>query len=274
LMKKVTEHIKNNKGRCIVHHNLQYLSRYCNPIRRNELDCLKLILLRKQFYKKRNLRSAVRTVQDSYQAAMMRKMLKDSKAGKDNRLELVYGANCPPPYFYVEPATRICFNSKVCPWCFTRLRLLPIYSELLAARSRLKRGYRIAILTSSFDAGTPVEDMFFTRMQVHLWAKSLMTAQMVQPLPVAVGDFIGVKNLRLLIQVVPESKDYLNVFDKRNINHNGAFFFYKPKLALQFVADQIPWSLLYPLKSVEAFSAIYSSYKGKKLIRINKYKEK
>ncbi len=278
-MKKVIEHISGNKNRSIFRHELKLRYKGKNgSFSRNELDCLRATLLTKQFRnfggKRRFTRSIAKSLQHRYQDQMIRKIQADLKAGEDNRLELTYAANCPPPVFYVEPATRICFNSKVCPWCFTRLRMLPIYNELLAARSRLKRGYRIAILTSSFDAGTPVEDMFFDRRKAHRWAKSLMTAQIIQPVPVAAGDFIGVRNLRLVIQVVPESEDYLNVFDKRNINHNGVLFFQKPKSALQAVAEQFPWHLLYEYKSRKAFSAIYSSYPRKKLIRISKYKEK
>lgn len=47
-----------------------------------------------------------------------------------NRYEHTYALNCRPAGVWASPKTKFCTNPRICPWCFVRRQLVPMFKAL------------------------------------------------------------------------------------------------------------------------------------------------
>jgi hypothetical protein len=189
------------------------------------------------------------------------------------RLTHTYHLNCPPPGFDVRPLTRSCNQPRVCPWCFVRRWLLPIYREFLAVPKELRMEHTVLAWQRQLPY-TESPPFFRANYGPHQWCQSLASAQLV--LPWYQGDSLIYRHVGF--HLVPKDLDYRAALTRRVVKPAVTIKAYPQVVALSIVkallsATQLPWLDLFEREQLVKFQLLASLGKGKfRLLRINKYK--
>jgi hypothetical protein len=105
----------------------------------------------------------------------------DSTDFKGEFLKLVRQCNCPAPGCSYTPSPLFhCGNPKTCPFCFVRLRLIPVYEGVMSlGESVLANSMLIGWSRKcSFEDGLP---FFSRRTGPHGWTKAAFSVQVAVP---------------------------------------------------------------------------------------------
>jgi hypothetical protein len=202
-----------------------------------------------------------------------------------------YELNCPPTGLLVRPKTKFCNNPVVCPWCFVRRRLVPIYEAIKAVPVAARKGSKIVAVRAAY---SPTEQLPFFRNDrgPHQWHGSLVTAQTVTPFPAVDDEDLKEKEedkvpSRLdhvfhVVQVVPESLMLPSIVDgilKRAGHPLSTSAVELPYTSLTNVIRVLsgtytfPWLQLCAKRNLELFSQIKAGYSEQRLLRINTFKK-
>lgn len=100
---------------------------------------------------------------------------------KPKILSLILQANCPPPGCGYMPRPLFhCHQFKTCPFCFVRLRLVPIYERIMSLPESVLQDSKVVIWRRKL--AVTDELPFFTRgAGPHVWLKAVLSAQVVVP---------------------------------------------------------------------------------------------
>jgi hypothetical protein len=216
-------------------------------------------------------------------------------------LEGTFNLNCPPTGLIVRPITAFCNNIFVCPWCFVRRRLLPIYEAIRKVPAKHRTGYKIVSLKMIYPANTlygPGGKLPFFRRDrgPHSWSDSLVTVQSLTPF-IAVNDEDQVstptenthqnlpsrlEHLFHVIQVVPEtlqpSEILERIFKKQNYSARfstsvAAYSSINNVFRVLAASYQLPWLQLYRKENLENYSYLKTSHGKTRTLRINSWNE-
>ncbi|TWU18565.1 hypothetical protein Poly21_07290 [Allorhodopirellula heiligendammensis] len=185
-----------------------------------------------------------------------------------------YDMNCPPSGFDVTPYTKLCGNSRVCPWCFSR-RMFDVFRVLTEPSLRVRKVSKMVIWKRSLPLTDELPFLPSTRGP-HQRCKALATAQLMIPTfnPHTQSFYLS----HVGIQVVP--KTTTGVIDKVNHKNDGPPLHVKEApscthagilMALK-ASSRIPWMDLYEPDNFPHFIDLLDMYPRKQLLRISRYK--
>lgn len=150
-------------------------------------------------------------------------------------LKIIHSANCPPVGFKSEPKMFHCQNIRLCPFCFIRYRVKPIYERVLALGDETLSSSKLVVWRRRM-AITDKPPFFDRRTGPHVWFDAHLTSQLVVPFvrlaklkePVEgrriTIDHVGLPLIyHIGIQVVPDTVD-LNVLYRKKITPELAIF--------------------------------------------------
>jgi|TARA_R110000824_G_scaffold115066_3_gene265980 hypothetical protein len=201
-----------------------------------------------------------------------------------------YELNCPPSGLLVKPVTRFCNNPLVCPWCYVRRRLIPIYEAIREIPRAQWKGYKIVAIRYISDASHSDFTFFRRDRGPHQWCKALVTTQTVTPFPVKDEEDLkikeadkrasGLEHVFHLVQVVPKDVDVLSELLRRGPTSNRDTYEVTelPFTSLTNVirvlsgSYQLPWLQLFSQRNLTLFSNLKSGFSKHRLLRINPYK--
>jgi len=186
---------------------------------------------------------------------------------------LVWSLNCVPAGVRAIPATQECQNAKVCPWCFTRHRLIRIQQDVLAAAANQE------CRVFSWRRDLPFESVgelpFFSRHFCHERTAALLTEQTLVPF---LDDAASPLKFRHFgIQLFSPDADYVAIGNKlqessqQPMRFNNATVVTEKNIRAHLKSGlTFDWSLL--AKNKSAFSTLFFGLKKAKLLRIYGHK--
>lgn len=226
--------------------------------------------------------------------------LKDSDFADLNAkfLELVKQCNCPAPGCGYAPFPLFrCENPKTCPFCFVRMRLVPIAEHILELDNSVLSGSKIVgwARVCPFEAGLP---FFSRRTGPHGWFNSAFSVQVAVPFynRVKLAEPVKVRNrLRQFdfspvvyhvgLNVVPADIDVESVFARRYRGTKMAKFFIKdlttiaPEQYKTRVISSISrvlsfnWPLFFSSDAKEVYQTVHDCFPNKNLIRFQRKRD-
>lgn len=217
---------------------------------------------------------------DIYRTYLLQKNLRRQyyRAMRESREKLLahtYALNCCPTGFAVEPFTRFCNNPKVCPWCFVRRWLLPMYDALSGIPKTARQPCKI-IAWQRTQVWT-VEKLPFFRSDYgpHQWCSALATAQLCAPFVSAGKE--GVQLRHAGIQVVPSDCDPGKQLSRLAIHPRLTFTIFEGGTNTNIVRAmatvlRFPWATLFASDNLQSFRSLLTR-SDSHLLRITKYKQ-
>ena len=198
-------------------------------------------------------------------------------ADPERVLEYTYRRNCPPVGFSVSPETRRCSNPRVCPWCFVRRRLLPVYAALMKVPKAIRLQQDVLVWCRILPYTPNALPFFRSNYGPHQWCQALVTAQLVIPFINYTTSHLQLHHIG--IQIVPRESDCEKQLVRRSV---------KPRLHVQrfkgapgsgiiramALSFQMQWLELLDSRNLLQFQTLLDGFKKSRLMRITHYKEK
>lgn len=232
----------------------------------------------------------VRALQNNYRFQMWRWITEHPS----RKYEGTYSMNCPPTGFFVRPKTKSCYDSSVCPWCFVRRKLMPVYDAIKDIPVKSRKGLKVAALRFEH---FPAEELPFFRRDrgPHGWSDALVTAQTLTHSLVPEPDPprreeddpshppSDPQDIYHILQILPNDVNLQNTINKvlARRKHLGApqvfdLPFYSLIDAVKVLAGsyQLPWHQLFHERNLVHFTKFKAKNSKHRLLRINAYKLK
>lgn len=214
----------------------------------------------------------------SLQRLLQWQYLRAMRFRPDNRREYTYSRNCMPVGYNASPVTNTCNNPKMCPWCFVRLRLRPIYTALMTVPAEIRKESNLCLVGLDYRFGVKPTLIFPpTKKGFHGLVKAHVTAQMLVPRLNRVEELV---QTHYIFQVVPKDVDAKAIYTQRFAPTGGRptirICDATPKDLINLMAKGIimAWEMHFNKKHTNDFLLLRECFKGKQLLRINRYKPK
>lgn len=193
----------------------------------------------------------------------------------EQRYTHTYGLNCCPVGFEVKPITRFCNNPKVCPWCFVRRWLFPIYSALSNIPKDIRQSCKIIVWQRTMDCNVQKLPFFRSNKGPHQWCSALATVQLCVPFVDKKGGSLQLRHVG--IQLVPAKCDYVTQLSRRVVSPRLTFVSFEGGTTSNIVRAMItalrfPWVILFARANLESFQSLLFGFQKSRLLRITKHK--
>lgn len=212
----------------------------------------------------------------------------------ERKYEGTYAMNCPPSGFLVRPKTKYCYEAEVCPWCFVRRRVVPVFKAIQAVPREVRQGNQVVSLR--FEHAPTEELPFFRRDRgPHAWSGSLATVQTLtssivpepDPPPRKKDDPphppSQLQDIYHVVLVLPEEENphtLINQILERRKHFRAPTVYAKPFASLADAISVIsgsyhlPWLQLFHDRNLIHFTNFKAKNSKRRLLRVNAYKSK
>jgi hypothetical protein len=268
------ESSQNTELKGVIKHKLTYT--YVS----SGLKLLKSNVLLSKGLKASDPRSATKLLQRQLQFQYLRLIEKQGLKSQD-LLRATYALNCCPVGFLANPVTRLCMKPLICPWCFVRLRLQPIYDLVTGYTPEKLANLRLVGWFRPFTWGQSLP-FFDRRAGPHLWYSAAATAQYVVPSVTVTEDTSSLIGCHFGVQLLPDKyqsyKDIVQHLEPKNTGISHVWFYRYAsedallKLLEQF-ATKIDWTALCRPQAFDVFQRLHGNaeYSKAQLCRIQKF---
>jgi hypothetical protein len=192
------------------------------------------------------------------------------------RLAYTYALNCCPVGFDVEPITRFCNNPKVCPWCFVRRWLYPIYVTLSCIPKDVRQPCKVVAWQRTKNWNLTKLPFFRSDYGPHQWCSALATVQLCAPY---IDPEKGSLQLRHVgIQIVPADCDLSKQLTRLAAHPSLTFTTFEGGTNTNIVRAmatvlRFPWATLFASDNLQSFYSLLTRSDAH-LLRITKYKQR